>query len=132
MKIQNCGEKTEKELIEICKKYNEDDIVISAIENLHKEGNEITSIINNFNPFKKAILNRHFEYMFSNLTVRAQNGLSNLSEHTLTAKDYIEIVCAPTFSFNKIRNIGKTTVTELNAFTDNLLSFIKVIEQGKY
>ena len=49
-------------------------------------GENFATIFNDFNPFKKAALNRHIEYLFSNLKIRARNGITQFLDSPLIGK----------------------------------------------
>ncbi|MBV4356304.1 hypothetical protein [Pinibacter aurantiacus] len=80
--------------------------------------------INDFNPFKKAILNRHIKFLFSNLKVRARNGITQFLGEDFTSKELIDTIYSYYFDFQDIRNIGSKTVSELNNFKADITSFI--------
>jgi hypothetical protein len=88
----------------------------------------LTETVNEFNPFKKAALNRHIEYLISNLGVRARNGITQFFDDTFTAKEIIEKIYSYSFDFRYIKNIGSKTVFELNDFKDDISSFIKTLQ----
>src|SRR5581483_11527488 len=66
--IRNCGQRTENELIFICKKYLNGYQPLPELPFIDKA----IEIINTLNPFKKAALNRHVDYLLSRLNVRAR------------------------------------------------------------
>lgn len=87
----------------------------------------LAKIINDFNPFKKAALNRHIEYLISNLKIRARNGITQFFGETFSAKEIIDTIYSYTFDFQDIKNIGSKTVSELNAFKKDISSFIETL-----
>ena len=78
------------------------------------------------NPFQKSTLNRHLEYLISNLSVRAQNGLEKVSL-SLNPKEIFEKIFSDTFQFKRIQNIGDGTVDELNKMKSKVSHFIEVL-----
>ncbi len=138
--IRNIGEKSVNELIVFkeallifIKKFK-----FQENETLTEEGirptiltdlNEpFVEIVNEFNPFKKAALNRHIEYRISNLGVRARNGITEFFGNTFNAKEIIEKIYSYSFDFDDIKNIGSKTVSELDGFKDDISSFIKTLQ----
>lgn len=124
MNIRNCGAKTERELIEICEKY-------LATNSDNSEAQEQTEsfleAINSLSPFQKATLNRHFEYLVSNLNVRSYNGLVRIHE-SLNPKDIFEKIFSKSFNFRDIRNIGNKSVEELEKLKLELIRFLYVLQ----
>ncbi len=124
MSIRNCGAKTDKELIEICKKYLASNPVISEAK---EQTESFLETINSLTPFQKATLNRHFEYLVSNLNVRSYNGLASIQE-SLNPKDIFEKIFSERFNFKNIRNIGNKSVEELEKLKLELIRFVNVLQ----
>ena len=124
MTIRNCGAKTDKELIEICKKYLASNPVNSEVK---EQTESFLETINSLTPFQKATLNRHFEYLVSNLNVRSYNGLASIQE-SLNPKDVFEKIFSEQFNFKKIRNIGNKSVEELEKLKLELIRFVNVLQ----
>ncbi len=124
MSIRNCGAKTDKELIEICKKYLSS---IPAEKVLKEQKESFLDTINSLTPFQKATLNRHFEYLVSNLNVRSYNGLARIQE-SLNPKDVFEKIFSERFDFRNIRNIGNKSVEELEKLKLELIRFVNVLQ----
>jgi hypothetical protein len=118
MKLQNCGKKTEEELTELCEKHKE-----QKLEAEIKDKENIFTLINELNPLKRSTLNRHIEYLISNLTVRAQNGVKNISQSG-SIKEILETIYEPEFHFKKLQNIGDKTVEELQTFKIQISNFL--------
>ena len=121
--LENCGDKTEKELSEICKKFSNHslDVIIEGI----KERDEVKKLVREFTDNEIEATNKHIEYLTFKLSVRARNGLQSLFNGTPKAIELIDKIFSSTFSFRTIRNIGDKTVTELDNFTESLLIFLK-------
>lgn len=121
--LENCGDKTEKELSEICKRFSNHslDIIIEKI----KELDGIKKLISEFSTDDLKTINQHIEYLVFRLSVRARNGLLGLFSGMPQAHELIETIYSSSFSFHSIRNIGEKSVTELNNFRELLLIFLK-------
>lgn len=121
--LENCGDKTEKELSEICKKFSNHslDVIIEEI----KERDEIKKLVREFTDNEIEATNKHIEYLTFKLSVRARNGLQSLFNGTPQIIELVDKIFSSTFSFRTIRNIGDKTVTELDNFTESLLVFLK-------
>ncbi|HWB26314.1 MAG TPA: hypothetical protein VG738_12575 [Chitinophagaceae bacterium] len=121
--LENCGDETEKELSEICKKFS-DHSLDEIIEKI-KELDEVKKIVRQFTNDEIQATNKQIEYLLFKLSVRARNGLQNIFNGTPQALELIDKICSPTFDFQTFRNIGDKTVTELVNFTADLLNFLK-------
>jgi hypothetical protein len=117
LKLRNCGQKTEDELIELCEKYKEQSVPFVSGKL------DPYVIINELNPLKRATLNRHIEYLMSNLSVRAVKGIRNISESG-SLKEILEMIYDPNFQFNKFQNIGNKTIEELLNFKLKISYFL--------
>jgi hypothetical protein len=136
--IKNCGNKTDIELIEICKKYNYQisNIKFNSVGNfsspiynsnhIEKEAN-ILNEINSLSPFQRATLNRHFEYLFSNLSIRSINGITKIS-NTTNFKEIFETIFSNGFKFNSLKNIGNKSLAELEKLKQDIVIFIYTIK----
>jgi len=124
MKLRNCGKKTEIELTELCEKYKE-----QSIPFVLGKGDPYV-IINELNPLKRSTLNRHIEYLISNLSVRAENGIRNISKSG-SLKEILEKIYEPGYQFKKIQNIGDKSIEELINFKLKISSFINQLSTLK-
>ena len=109
--LDNCGDKTEKELSEICKKFSNHslDVIIEEI----KELDELKKLIRQFTNDEIEATNKHIEYLTFELSVRARNGLYSLFNRKPQALELIDKIYSSTFSFRTIRNIGDKTVKKI-------------------
>src|SRR6185312_11774421 len=125
-KLESCGDKTEKELSEICKKLSNHslDLIIEEI----KERDELKKLVREFTNDEIEATNKHIEYLTFKLSVRARNGLQSLFNGTPQAIQLIDRIFSSAFSFRTIRNIGDKTVAELDSFTEAFLLFLKKFE----
>lgn len=125
--VRNCGQRTENELIFICKKYlNGYSFQKSSPELPFLD--KTVEIISTFNPFKKAALNRHIDYLLSKLNVRARNGIINLFGKKPTANELIVTIFSKDFNFHGIRNIGEKSSLELVQFKKNISEFTETLQ----
>ncbi len=125
--IRNCGQRTENELIFICNKYLNGHTIQQSIPNLPFL-NKTIEIISKFNPFKKAALNRHIDYLLSKLNVRARNGIINLFGRVPTANKLLDTIFSKDFNFSRLRNIGEKSSLELVQFKKNISDFTEILQ----
>jgi hypothetical protein len=138
--IRNIGEKTVLELqsflellIDYIKKYNPQTINFDSTLSVDEKSNNsiYETIISEFSPFKKAALYRHIEYLSSNLSVRAKNGLIQFFGEKSTSKELLNKIFSYSFSFQNLKNIGSKSVSELNSLKQEIALFIEVLRSSK-
>ncbi len=121
VQFRNCGAKTEKELIEICKKYSN----LNKCEEIPKEINDVTlEIVDRLTLSKKNVLYRYLLNSFDNLTVRARNGLLSIVGGEITGQAILNNVVLKKIDFLEVKNIGKTTLSDLESFKSSSINFI--------
>lgn len=139
--IRNIGDKAALELdhfsqsfLNLLKEFHLHEENIDVVGNIKAssildiELNEnFAKIINEFNPFKKAAIHRHIEYLILNLKIRARNAITQFFGEPIIAKEIIETIYSYSFDFKKIKNIGSKTVSELNHFKAEIASFIDTL-----
>ncbi len=87
-------------------------------------------LINELTPFQKVILNRHFEYLISKLSVRTHNGLAKISA-TYDMKEIFEMIFGDNFKFKNIPSIGNGSLEELDKFKSELIRFIAFLQKNE-
>ena len=118
--LTEIGKETEKKLLQIYKKSKN-----FQIKNL-KESSRNKSPLDNLNNLKLDVLKNYFDYSYSKLSIRAQNGLISLIKN----KDIIEIIKIinkPNFEFDEIKNIGEKTLKELKKWKLYLINYLDKI-----
>lgn len=150
------GDVIERELVEICRKYQmpvsevysndntnseiiEEDIAntqtdiksnaspeINNNDLLMKENFELDKL-NSLSTFQKATLDKYLLYQVSNLNVRTSNGLKQISK-TINPNEIYETIFQSGFNFKNIRNIGSYSLKEFEVFKNNLRSYIEVLQ----
>lgn len=121
VQFRNCGTKTEKELIEICKKYSS----FNKHEEVPRETNDVTiEIADRLSLFKKNVLYRYLLNSFDNLAVRARNGLLSIVGGDITGQAILNNVVLKKIDFLEAKNIGKTTLADLESFKSGSINFI--------
>jgi hypothetical protein len=121
--LRNCGDKTDKELIAICKKY----LVSIPVNGVTEKTESILVTINSLTPIQKLILNRHFEYLISKLNVRSYNGLIRIHK-SLNTKEIYEKIFSEQFNFKNIKKIGNKSAEELEKLKFELTRFVNILQ----
>jgi hypothetical protein len=99
MGLGQCGEKTENELVALCKIYLPP----------HKD---TLSLINELSPSKRGMLQKHTKYLMSNMSVRSKNGLQDIFGAG-DSRDIVEKLCISNLDLKNYRNIGRLTIQEV-------------------
>jgi len=128
-KLRNCGNNSNKELIDICNKY-ENSIIKpqEPITENQKEKNVFVEIIDNLTIKQKAVLNNIIYAKFRSLTARSNNALGNYLENSITIKDLNKYIFSDSnFTISALKNIGNKTGNEINLFLNEIKELIKIV-----
>lgn len=129
-KLRNCGNKSNEELIEICKNYKENNIESQEIET--QTENPIKKIIEGLTRTQRETINNFILTNINSLSVRGKNRIIYFLENNLKIKHFAEEIFLSTdFSLKNIRNVGSKTKKELEVLINEVKSFvIKVSESN--
>jgi hypothetical protein len=128
LKVRNCGRKSNDELINVCKKYEESfiDELITHIEDENK--NPIVSKIDELTVKQKAVLNNIIYSKFNKLSVRSKNALSALLQDSITVRAlHKEFFDVKKYEFKNIRNVGEFSGEEIEAFISEVKELIELV-----
>ena len=124
-KLRNCGRKSNKELIEIFNKYQDD-----YVENREME-NPLKSIILNLTRVQREVVNSFIFVNTNTLSVRSKNAISLHLKGNLKVKNFAEkILLSEKFNINNIKNIGAKCVPELEVFISIIKDFIFEVNES--
>lgn len=108
--LRNCGNKTNRELIELCEKFKFD---LSLFRN-----------IENFNSTQIDVLDNYIESTLSNLSVRARNALNIYLMNDCSYLSFSNrILNNNFFDVAQLNNVGRKTAGEILKYIDKLDSF---------
>jgi predicted Zn-ribbon and HTH transcriptional regulator len=128
LKLKNCGQKSNLELIEICKKF---ETRIEKPIKVFLDAKPLNSLILKIDSLtvkQKQIINNLLVSKFSELPVRPQNALNALLNNDITLKNFCDTIFSdPEFDINTIRNIGEKSEIEINAFLEVLKEQIEIV-----
>lgn len=122
--LRNCGQKSNTELIELCKKY--EDFAIRPEKTLPE--NPIEKHIDSLTVRQKKILNNIIESQVSNLSVRSYNAIDKFSGSNFTIRGLKEMILDPRYDIRKIKNIGKKSSDELIQFFKEIREQIEIVQ----
>jgi hypothetical protein len=131
-KLRGCGVNTEAELNYICENFQ--GLIIGSTTTTTERAlafeQTFADEVSELSPLKRLIFNKHFDYLFSKLSVRAKNGIEIISKNKNT-KDFLEKIFAKGFDFHSIRNIGSKTVIELIQFRTEVYGFFPNLRRAE-
>lgn len=128
-KLRNCGSNSNKELIDICNKY-ENSIIRppEPITENQKEKNIFIETIDNLTIKQKAVLNNIIFAKFRNLTARSNNALGNYLENSITIKNLNKYIFSDSnFTISTLKNIGNKAGNEIDLFLNETKELIKLV-----
>ena len=128
LQLKNCGQKSNLELIGLCKKFEHltekpRSEVIDA-----KTLNPIISKIELLTIKQKQVINNLLVAKFNELPVRPQNALNALLNNEITLKNICDTIFLDrTLNINKIRNVGEKSEVEIQAFIELIKEQIELV-----
>ena len=130
-KIQNCGVKSNDELVRLCENYIKQDnllIPLNSITLTNVETNVITNTIkfDELSSYKKVIFKKKMEFQILTLSNRARNGLVNYF-NDLNFDETVKKIISNDTNFFLIRNIGEKSILELDNLREKLIMILEEI-----
>lgn len=124
-KIRNCGVKSEKELLNICSKYQ---IVLDDLPSNDSKSTEIEQsfriLLNNESSFR--VFLKDVEYLYENLRIKSKNIISSIiKSDTFDVNEFIQITVFNPLDFKDVRSCGTKTAKELDWFRLQVKSLIE-------
>ena len=127
--IRNCGEKSSQELIEVCKKY-ENEYYIDQKFQIEKE-NPLKTIISNLTRIQREVINNFIFVNTDSLSVRSKNGILRYLKGNLKIKNFAEkILLNNVFNAKNIDNIGTKCIPEINVYISIIKDFLIEVSQS--
>jgi hypothetical protein len=118
-KFRNCGEKTNQELIEICKQHS------NKKDSIHLLSLYLSIDVYSLSRIKRQIINDVILIGTSNLTNRSKNAMIILLDGNFTIHSLIEKVYSQkNFQLSDLRNVGELTINELSIYLTSIKNFI--------
>ena len=127
LKLRNCGQKLNLELIELCRKYEltlRKSIVALLGENPIKS---FIQKINDFSIKQKSLFNNILQYRFSKLSVRSSDALNGYMQSDISLQGVLFILSQPESELRNIRHVGVIRTSEINDFVNSLLELINTV-----
>jgi len=138
MRLRSCGNKSNDELIAICERYINCEIIeITSPSELQEKQrilknseskNKIQELIDNLSVKQKRLINNIIASQINELSIRSHNVLKNYTDSEFTLKKLNEIIINPNFKILKLRNAGKSTQIELEIFFRTIREQLELIK----
>lgn len=135
LKLRLCGQKSNLELIKICRIYS------NYFENFKNEvfeekADHIKEKIFKLNRLQRQIVNYHISIQISKLSVRSRNALNYFLDNEITIINfYDKIFSKKNFNFNNIENVGLSSIGELELLNNEIKLFVidifELVEEKK-
>jgi len=125
--LRNSGIKTNQELINLCRKYQNHNDIVLIVQEKQKSTEEI---IHNLTREQREVINSLIVLNFAFLSSRSKNALlfhldNSLTFNNLTQKIYLN----NKFAVKNMKNVGKKTIPELEIFISIIKDFIYEISE---
>lgn len=121
--LRNCGQKSNIELIELCRRYKS--FIIKPIKAVPE--NPLKKQLENLTVRQKQILNNIINSQLNELSNRANNVLKVFTNSDTSLKGLYEIIINPDFDIKNFRNVGSKTEEELKDFFKNIRDQLELI-----
>lgn len=129
--LRKCGQKSNKELIDLSTKYeiyflDENPKIEILIE---EPPNPFIRKITNLSITQKSLLLNILNYRFSKLSVRSSNALKSFMESNISMQDVRFLLSNSESELRSIRNVGANTISEINDFINSLKELIETVSK---
>lgn len=122
-KLRNCGEKSNLELTTICKKFSVNKTTI-VLEDKSKK------TLLNLTRLQRDVINSFIMVNFNSLSIRSKNALSYYLDKNFSFRNFADkILLNDEFHLEKIKNIGKASIPELESFIKIINEFIHEVSE---
>ncbi len=123
-KLRSCGQKSSKELVNICNKFQ----IRNSTDNLKIEiGGEkvLLNIVEKLNRIQREVINSCIYVNTKSLSRRSNNAISLYLENNFKIKNFTDkILASNKFKVKKLKNIGAKCIPELEAYIATIKDFI--------
>ncbi|MEI6090084.1 MAG: hypothetical protein WCR42_06510 [bacterium] len=130
MKLKKCGDKTNNELLKLCKKNNYSKFHKQNFREKPVEDIDMITVINSLTPFQRARLENILANLISQLGLRARNQIMQ-QKASIDSEMIFKMIFSDNFKFKNMIGVGVYINNELNTFKSKLISFIKKIQTIK-
>jgi len=127
LKLKNCGQKLNLELIELCRKH-ELTLRKSIVSLLGETPNKsFIQKITDYSIKQKSLFNNILYYRFSKLSFKSSNALKSYMNSDISIQGVIFILSNPESELRNIRNVGRSAIAEINDFVNSVMELIDTV-----
>ena len=127
LKLKNCGQKSNLELTELCRKH-ELNLRKSIVALLgEKPYQSLIQKMTDYSVRQKSLFNNNLQYRFSKLSFKSFNALNGYMQPGINIQGVIFILSNPESELRNIRNVGVSAIAEINDFVNSLLELIDTV-----
>lgn len=126
-KLRSCGQKSNMELVDICKKY-EKLIIKPKLKTIRvTPENPLLIILETLTIRQKQVINNLLENQFNQLSFRSSKALQHYLNSDISIRGFKSILLNQESEIRKLRNIGKKSIEEINSFVNSFKEDIELI-----
>lgn len=130
LRLRNCGYNSNSELIEICKKYKNNElksqILVSDKNNIYQE-DDFFDEIDTLTSIQKQVVNNLIERSINNLTTRSSNALRTYLDSDVSLKELKYLIVNQDSEIKNIPNVGEKSIQEIIQFIQAIKETIQLV-----
>ncbi|PVV56456.1 hypothetical protein DD829_10805, partial [Chryseobacterium sp. HMWF035] len=126
--LRNCGRRSDRELIDLCRKY-ETNIINNTIEKANE--NTLEETIVSLSRIQREVINSFILVNTNSLSVRSKNAISQFLNGNFSVRNFAEkILLNKKFILASIDNVGKKSILELEVYISIVNDFIISVKEA--
>ncbi|WBV53379.1 helicase associated domain-containing protein [Chryseobacterium gambrini] len=126
--LRNCGRRSNRELIDLCRKY-ETNIINNTIEKANE--NTLEETIVSLSRIQREVINSFILVNTNSLSVRSKNAISQFLNGNFSVRNFAEkILLNKKFILASIDNVGKKSILELEVYISIVNDFIISVKEA--
>jgi len=125
-KLRNCGNKSNEELIAVCKKYHLDNEDFLSPE---KKENQLEKIVFELTRIQREVINSFIIVNTNSLSKRVRNAISYQLENNFKIKRFAETILLNPKPIETWKNIGVNSIPEIEIYLSIIKDFVFEVSQ---
>ena len=126
--LRNCGRRSNRELIDLCRKY-ETNIINNTIEKANE--NTLEETIVSLSRIQREVINSFILVNTNSLSVRSKNAISQFLNGNFSVRNFAEkILLNKKFILASIDNVGKKSILEREVYISIVNDFIISVKEA--
>ena len=125
MRLRNCGEKSNKELIKLCNDYAHNKL---SFDLPVYNDRFLINCLDDMPRIKRDVINSFILINTNSLSVRSRNAICSYLEDNLKVKNFLDkVLLSEGFEIKKLKNVGSKCIPELEIYISIIDDFIKQV-----